>query len=61
MRRVSTSAVVPAITMAQKTLYPNGAHGQRYRDYEKADEPRAPAQLQLRAYFELDDVGLTAV
>ena len=61
MRCAYTSAVVPVITMAQKTLYPNGAHGQRYRDYEKADEPRAPTQLQLCAYFELDDVGLAAV
>ena len=61
MRCVSTSAVVPTVTTTQKTLYPNGAHGQRYRDYEKADEPRAPAQLQLRAYFELDDVGLAAM
>ena len=47
--------------MAQKTLYPNGAHSQRYRDYKKADKPRASTQLQLRAYFELDDVGLAAV
>ena len=47
--------------MAQKTLYPDGANGQRYRDYEKFDEPRAPAQLELCAYFELDDVGLAAM
>ena len=48
MRCAYTSAVVPVITMAQKILYPNGAHGQRYRDYEKADKPSSDSATTLR-------------